>query len=613
VKRRFGSDERVALFLAAGGKCSLCSIELEPGWHADHIEPYSKGGVTDVINGQATCPPCNLKKGSSVVRAWQQSALQKFASHQAKDFLVAATPGAGKTRFALSAAKDLLDAGSIDRVIVVSPTEHLKTQWAEAAHTHFGIELNPAFINKDGALAKDYHGLIATYAAVASQSNLYRKLTADRRTLVILDEIHHAGDTKSWGESVRNAFEPAVRRLLLSGTPFRSDSNPIPFVTYKKVDDDAPRSCADYSYDYGRAINDGVVRTIAFNALDGQAKWRDAGVVIEGELSNDDPDQAKQALKTALSPNGAWMKSALIKADAALSRVREVAPDLGGLLVARDISTARDYAKLLETICGETPALAVSDEPNSSNIITAFAEATTRWLVAVDMVSEGVDIPRLAVGVYATTKATALFFRQVAGRFVRARDQDDGLCATLFMPSVATLLEHAREIEQERDHALDEAIENSERERLKREQLTLDISVIEPLTSSEAIHRETILSGDSFTDAELSQAEQYGRQVGMPGSIPPVQIARLLRVAGMTSEKVHVEVPFPSVTLVEEKVPLRRLIQKKVHMISLATDKPHGYIYNDLKKMFGDTIPTATIETLEKRLDVLDDWIRTQL
>ena len=61
--RRFRSRQRVALFLAAYGRCCECGAELEPAWHADHIAPVRAGGVTESHNGQALCPACNLRKG----------------------------------------------------------------------------------------------------------------------------------------------------------------------------------------------------------------------------------------------------------------------------------------------------------------------------------------------------------------------------------------------------------------------------------------------------------------------------------------------------------------------------------------------------------------------
>ena len=77
-----------------------------------------------------------------------------------------------------------------------------------------------------------YHGMAVTYAQVAVRASLHREITESARTLVILDEVHHAGDSLSWGDAIREAFESATRRLSLTGTPFRSDTSPIPFVTY---------------------------------------------------------------------------------------------------------------------------------------------------------------------------------------------------------------------------------------------------------------------------------------------------------------------------------------------------------------------------------------------
>ena len=93
----------------------------------------------------------------------------------------------------------------------------------------------------------------------------------------------------------------------------------------------------------------------------------------------------------------------------------------------------------------------LSDDKTASKKISSFAASDDRWMVAVRMVSEGVDIPRLAVGVYATSVSTALFFAQAVGRFVRPRQ---GEIASVFLPSVPVLLSYAAELEAERDHVL---------------------------------------------------------------------------------------------------------------------------------------------------------------
>ncbi|MGZ8743531.1 MAG: DEAD/DEAH box helicase, partial [Nocardioides sp.] len=387
------------------------------------------------------------------LRAWQTAALEKYFSESPKDFLAVATPGAGKTTFALTAAAELLSRRVVDRVTVVAPTEHLKTQWAEAA-ARAGIPIDPTYSGKKGPTSKDYVGVAVTYAGVATNPLAHRIRTERFKTLVILDEVHHAGDARSWGEAVREAFDPAQRRLALTGTPFRSDINPIPFVTYAPGSDGVPRSVADFTYGYAHALADHVVRPVLFMAYSGEMQWRTrAGDEIAARLGEPlTKDLTNQALRTALDPGGSWMPAVLAAADKRLTEVRRHVPDAGGLVIATDQDSARSYAGLLKSITGEKPTVVLSDEKLGSKRIAAFTESEDRWMVAVRMVSEGVDVPRLAVGVYATTTATPLFFAQAVGRFVRARKR--GETASVFLPSVPNLLGHASELEMQRDHVL---------------------------------------------------------------------------------------------------------------------------------------------------------------
>jgi len=181
------------------------------------------------------------------LRDWQRAAYQEYFRLPRRDFLLVATPGAGKTGYALTIAAELLARREIAAITVVTPTEHLKYQWAQAAHG-LSIALDPAYRNAQGRASADYAGVAVTYAQVAAHPALHRQRTLNRRTLVIFDEIHHAGDALSWGEAVRVAFEPARRRIGLTGTPFRSDANPIPFVSYAPDADGGRRSSADYVY-----------------------------------------------------------------------------------------------------------------------------------------------------------------------------------------------------------------------------------------------------------------------------------------------------------------------------------------------------------------------------
>ena len=261
------------------------------------------------------------------LRAWQSEALELYRSRAPKDFLAVATPGAGKTTFALQIAASLLAEGTVRRITVVAPTEHLKTQWADSA-ARMGISLDPNFTNAQGTHGAHYQGVALTYAQVGMHPALHRARTEADRTLVILDEIHHAGDSLTWGDGVRDAFDPAVRRLSLTGTPFRSDSSQIPFVVYEEDGEGFSRSKADYTYGYGEALRDHVVRPVLFMTYSGRMHWRTkTGDEVSAQLGAlETKDITQQAWRTALDPDGEWMQSVLSAADRRLTEVRRHVP-----------------------------------------------------------------------------------------------------------------------------------------------------------------------------------------------------------------------------------------------------------------------------------------------
>lgn len=393
---------------------------------------------------------------SRPLRKWQAQAIRRFYAFNKIDFLTVSTPGSGKTDYALKIAHDLLTDRKIERVVVVAPTEHLKRQWAESA-ARCGIDIDPDWTNANGCEAKDYFGAAVTYQQISYAPDLY-DLNCSRRTLVIFDEIHHAGDGLDWGDKLRIAFGNAVHRLALSGTPFRNDDNQIPFVSYENR-----RSQADFTYGYGEALAEGVCRPVYFPTIEGEVAWiRGSGEQVNHSLLDDISRQkAAERLRAALDADGEWLRDVLQKADNRLTEMRiEGHADAAGLVIAIDQYHARKIAKLLKVITNEEPTVAISDEENSSRQIQEFARRRNqkRWIVAVKMVSEGVDIPRLRVGVYATTVLSELFFRQAVGRFVRVVPGLDEQSAAFYLPADATLIRHALAIKEERDHYLLEII-----------------------------------------------------------------------------------------------------------------------------------------------------------
>jgi superfamily II DNA or RNA helicase len=557
------------------------------------------------------------------LRAWQRKALVEYLRRRSDDFMAVATPGAGKTTFALRVAAELLADGTVEALTVVAPTEHLKTQWATAA-ARVGIQLDASFRNADVHSAADFHGAVVTYAQVGMAPQVHRRRTMTRRTMVILDEIHHAGDSRSWGDGVKAAFEPAVRRLMLTGTPFRSDDNPIPFVTYERGGDGLQRSRADSVYGYSDALRDGVVRPVIFLAYSGETRWRtSAGDELAARLGEPmTQDLIAQAWRTALDPSGEWMPQVLRAADARLQVLRSGGmADAAGLVIASDQQSARAYGRLIERATGEKPVVVLSDDVGASARIAAFAASEQRWMIAVRMVSEGVDIPRLAVGVYATSASTPLFFAQAIGRFVRARRP--GETASVFLPSVPHLLGLASEMETERDHVLGEpkkrdGFDDDLMGRAQRtEQASGELEKRFEALSAVAELDQVIFDGASFGTAAQAGTPEEEEYLGLPGLLTAEQVAVLLnkrqaeQLAAQQRRRGDEPVPAPREpagprSAAERRVALRRQLNTLVAARHHSTGLPHGKIHAELRRLCGGPPSAqATIEQLEERIATL--------
>ncbi|WP_248242358.1 DEAD/DEAH box helicase [Microbacterium kunmingense] len=576
------------------------------------------------------------------LRAWQAEALDLYFSLDGpdgpgagpRDFLAAATPGAGKTTFALRLATELLRRHVVDRVVVVAPTEHLKSQWADAAG-RVSLRLDPAFSNRFVAPSRQYHGVAVTYAQVAVKPSVHQHLTDSARTLVILDEVHHGGDALSWGDALREAYGRASRRLLLSGTPFRSDTAPIPFVEYHPNDKGIRISRTDYAYGYRRALEDGVVRPVIFLVYAGQMRWRTkTGDEMEAQLGQDNTkDITSQAWRTALDPEGDWIPAVLRSADRRLSEVREQVHDAGGLVIATDQTAARAYAAILEGISGERPTVVLSDEAEASSRIEAFSAGTSRWMVAVRMVSEGVDVPRLAVGVYATSASTPLFFAQAIGRFVRARRR--GETASVFLPNVPQLLALAHELERQRDHALDrdsdgddewnaeeDLMDAAERDEKASDALTQEFT-FQALGSAAHFDR-VMFDGREFGQLAVPGTPEEEEFLGLPGLLEPEHVHELLlqrqarqsrhrkvreAAAATGSEPVTPAPPAPLHRTLKEQ---RQLLNSLVGLYARQSGEPHGAVHAELRRICGGpAVSHATVAQLQARIDVLRARVRS--
>ena len=449
------------------------------------------------------------------LRAWQEEAVAAALAHPQRSFLASATPAAGKTTFGLHVAHRMLSEGRVGRVCIVAPTTHIARQWAADA-ARYGLDIEPNRPNAAGPEPRDRHGVAVTYQTLAAGPKVHRRRCQEVPTLLLADEPHHMGDQAAWGRSAQSAFEVARFRLLLSGTPFRSDNTPIPWIAY----DEDGVSRADYAYGYTDALLDGVCRPVTFHTYDGDMEWVSDGRRRRADFSVGLPAaEAARRLRTALDPDGDWVAHVLRDADARLSDLRSGPhPEAGGLVVATDMEHAGRLAERLARISGEEPVIVTSETEGASDRIARFAAGSGRWLVSVLMVSEGVDVPRLRVGVYATTARTELFFRQVVGRFVRRTPTPREQMSHLFLASDPRLKQLAAQVEEERNHALQQQAEGE--------------VVAEQRERAEAQEAWRMLSSSARRDDDVLQTTQPGEalQLFADASAPPAPSPRVRRV-----------------------------------------------------------------------------------
>lgn len=550
------------------------------------------------------------------LRAWQQDALRQYKNDNKKNFLVVACPGAGKTTFSLTLAKQLKEAGQINRVIVVVPSDALRTQWADTTKLNLR-PYNGGPIEKHG-----YDGIVTTYQALAAgiTSSLIEHDLSNpaRRALVIFDEIHHAGDSSAFGRAVESAFANAERRLLLSGTPWRTSGERIPYTSF----DSSGMLNVDFNYSYGEAVRDGVCRPISFPVVYGEASWMRDGVEHTKQvepnlmLKGTDAGDTVRSLLDA-TPTGGWMREVLSQANKTLESWRQQIPDAAGLIVARDRFHAQQVAKLLKEVTGHSAPVVVSGEDEDGNgnqalsVIEKFRTSNAPWIIAVKMIAEGVDIPRLMVGVYATNVTTNMFFTQVVGRFVRMR-RGESARARLFIVPTATMWALATAIENELPDDLARELEEREaasRSRIESRPGVLPGEIESPflaLGSKSSGLGQVASAGESVMGATVEQWQDFFAAHGVPVGYAD-QVAR----SGEAPPAVHVEVAVPRHK--QEKA-LRSEAHKLAGQIAHRVYGDHrqkGEVSKRMWHLYGMGVAELGIQQLKHYIEVEKKWLKT--
>lgn len=417
-----------------------------------------------------------MTTGIPPLREWQKIARDKlrdaWRNTTSVKALVAACPGAGKTLFTALLIRELLSEDEIHLAIVLAPTINIQLLWVEVLNA-IGVKATADASNaalrwrkEEGvSMTEDNQVLVLTYAQLARDSELIAEMARRAgNTLVIGDEIHHADDDQTYGDAVQTLADACTHTLALSGTPFNSEGGSIALCEHElDVDPETGkpirRTLPTHTYSYGDAINDFVCRKVEFIKVygRGEATYR---LLANNETYKRITDLARQRkadkLSILLDPEGEFMEECARQAVRSLADLHAAGDKKAAMLVvAKNTTHGAQMAKLLKRTCkAENQTFFIqeiyNDTPKAHKRIEDLGTDSTDIIVSVRMISEGVDVKRLRVGLFATDWMTRIFFIQFVGRFVRHEDRLDKLAqfACVIIPAHVRLLGFAREIEK---------------------------------------------------------------------------------------------------------------------------------------------------------------------
>lgn len=533
---------------------------------------------------------------------WILNAISKRVQTQKtgqKDFLANCCPGSGKTVFGVLAAEQDLKANKAQFVIICTPSTAVNAQWIKKFHEVSNVQIsgsdkNPWRPGKNGefTIPDGFQGATLTYSALGIHFEELKKFAEKVPVVVIFDENHHLGLTLSWGNAAQAAFENAAQRLHLSGTVFRADVK-IPFIRYGFNKEGKEVSQHDFAYKYSDAVRDKICRMMSFPNYGGVVKGKYGSDNFEYDFKDELTDrQSAVRLRACLSKDDDknlpdFLQNILEEANEHLSFVRQSQPNAGGLVVAMDHKHAKKIKYFLESL-GETPELIISENGVGQLEIEKFAKSNHRWCVSVQMITEGVDIPRLRVGVYATNITSWLRFLQIIGRFARHQKIDQpNDTSWLYIPKDPNIWGMAGKILEEVEVGLDERKKkdgDNDNDGDGNDRKTLET------TDSESRHDGNTISGLNLTAAEINFAKSLIKNIGLKG-VTPESFAMEIRRAKTETETGTQRVVVPVVESENDS----------------ESSIPRQYQYDKIRKECGKLVKKLVVAKYGETTN-FDDW-----
>lgn len=383
--------------------------------------------------------------------------------------------GAGKSPMAAWLAKTLLDEYDVEHVLVLVPWVSIQGDVDKGMLGAFGetmgLDARDRFFTYGRRQVRQprpkMDATITLYQEVCCQEAIetLKMWKAEGFTFALIcDEIHHTNEINStWGAYVEQIQALASYSIFMSGTYFRSDRKPISCIPLDASGD----PIKDYRFTYTNGVKENVVRAVTTRDVDAKIVLYDRirDRKYERMLSEIENRELSEAKKQVLDPNGECIRHMIETVHSALMQTRSKFPDAACLFVCRpggseevtregggqaiEDRNVHKIANQIQAITRETPTVVTHHDRDAVGKIAQFRRGMDPYLVAINMVSEGCDIPRLRAVAFCRYTKSEMLFRQVVGRALRLHQPEDGTAAQIYIPAFPELIKFAEDLYKE--------------------------------------------------------------------------------------------------------------------------------------------------------------------
>jgi superfamily II DNA or RNA helicase len=377
-------------------------------------------------------------------------------------FMIEACPGAGKSSMAAMIAKEWLNRQIVNHVLIIAPWKPIVASIC-AKCSEFHLETSRSLFRGTRYHPVPFWDVTVMTNTGTFSSDILETLRQWRNTGdgwkygVIVDEVHHCSIAKPWGQFAETVIENAEYWVAMSGTPFRSDGFPISGLQYDSEGTVIP----DYQLTYRKGVEAGYVRDVTVRWFDGEVMLYDKKDSIIGskkysELTNAEINRAKTHIFDSDEKLAKEMIQTIHTDLMELRASSKEYANAAALFVCRpgtnDGEETRRLHKIsqkIKQITGIDPVTVSHSDKDAEGKIEAFRRGDKPYLVAVNMVAEGCDIPRIiSIGMMRFIESP-LLIRQIVGRAIRRQADWDNRPATIYAPKISSMADELSKLYEE--------------------------------------------------------------------------------------------------------------------------------------------------------------------